>query len=148
MESMSDQDIGALIAAFGAAIVVGLAIYYVILTLFLFSMFKTLKNCGEHATMQPGLAFLNLIPLFNFAWLIYSVIKVSESINKKFSAHGLVDQGEGGKTIGLVFSISNVAALIIPFVGLVSFVCWIIYWVKLSGYNSTLPQMSDASAQA
>lgn len=119
-----------------------------ILVLFLKSLSKCLDNCDEHATMSSNLVWLNLIPFFNFAWMIYTVIKVSESIEKKFEASGAKDPSKGAKLIGLIYSISIVT---VPFIGitiitLLGFICWFFYWLKIRAYNKSIPELQEPSS--
>ncbi|WMS86662.1 hypothetical protein [Pleionea litopenaei] len=149
---MSDQDAMALMASLGAVFFVILAVFIAIFCLFLYSLHKVLANAGEeNRGMQPGLVWLNLIPVFNWGWMIYTVIKVAEAINNKHKAHGITDPGNGAKTVGLIYSISVLCGLI-PIIGIiapfVALISWIIYWVKISGYNSSLPQLQGSADAA
>ena len=112
-----------------------------VLVLFLLSLSKLLKNCDKYATMSPGLVWLNLIPIFNFGWMIYTVIKISESIGKKFEAHGVQNPDNGAKVTGLVYSISFAMAPFVVFTAVVGLIFWIMYWVKITKYNKNLPEM-------
>ncbi|NVJ49724.1 MAG: hypothetical protein HWE13_09175 [Gammaproteobacteria bacterium] len=146
---MSDQDAMAMLMGLGMFAFIIIAVIIAIFCLFLYSLHKALDNAGaENRDMSPGLVWLNLIPIFNWGWMIYTVIKVAEAISKKHAAHGVADPGNGGKTIGLVYSISILCGLI-PVLGLiaplVTLITWIIYWVKISGYNTTMPQLQGAA---
>ena len=68
-----------------------------LLVIFLMNLSKLLKSCGEHAAMSPNLVWLNLVPIVNAGWMIYTVIKVSESIEKSFRANGSQDPGKGAR---------------------------------------------------
>ena len=117
-----------------------------ILVFFLLSLSKLIKNCDKYATMSPGLVWLNLIPIFNFGWMIYTVIKISESIGKKFEAHGVQDPNKGAKVTGLVYSISFVTAPFVAFTAVVGLIFWIMYWVKITNYNKRLSEMIALAA--
>ncbi|NVJ59446.1 MAG: hypothetical protein HWE27_03600 [Gammaproteobacteria bacterium] len=147
MDMMSNLSGGMLIFVLVFVLAI-IAIY----CLFLYSLQKALNNAGpENAGMSGGLVWLNLIPIFNIGWMIYTVIKVSEAIAKKHAAHGVADPSNGGKTIGLVYAIAN-ACQIIPVVNMISWlvaiITWIIYWVKISGYNTTMPQLQASPGGA
>ena len=109
-----------------------------LLVIFLMNLSKLLKTCGEHAAMSPNLIWLNLVPIVNSGWMIYTVIKVSESIERSFKAHRSQDPGKGAKITGIIFSISFAIA---PFIHVVIPVCLItlmIYWSKISRYNKDI----------
>ena len=43
---------------------------------FLLHLQKLLNKCGEtNRAMEPGLVWLNLIPLFNWGWIFYTIYK-------------------------------------------------------------------------
>ena len=117
-----------------------------VLAFFLLSLSKLLKKCDKYATMSPSLVWLNLIPIFNFGWMIYTVIKISESIGKKFEAHGVQDPNKGAKVPGLVYSISFVTAPFVAFTAMVGLIFWIMYWVKIINYNKRLSEMIALAA--
>lgn len=133
------------IAALGVGLVF-LAITFTIFVFFLLNLQKALKLAGEeNASMAPALVWLNIIPIFNLGWMIFTVLKVSEAISNKHQAHGIEDASNGAKQIGLIYSICAICS-IIPVLGficsLVSIVCGIIYWVKVAGYNKAMQQMA------
>lgn len=132
----------------------GLLFFVIFIAIFVFymlSLSKALRLAGEeNRQMEPGLVWLNLIPVFNLGWIIYTVLKVSEAITNKHAANGTPDPSQGAKTIGLLYTIFVIVS-IIPFIGvlfgLASLVLWIIYWVKISGYNKAMEQMSTVAPQ-
>ncbi|MBU2885777.1 hypothetical protein KO507_08385 [Gilvimarinus agarilyticus] len=137
---------------FGGVGLVFLLIFIVIFVLYMLSLSKALRLAGpQNRKMEPGLVWLNLIPLFNMGWIIFTVLKVSEAINNKHTENGTPDPSEGAKTIGLLYTIFALLTLI-PilgmFLGLASLILWIVYWVKVSGYNNAMQQMTSAPAAA
>lgn len=123
-------------------ILIFLAIFIAIFVFYLLTLRKALVLAGpENRQMDPNLVWLNFVPLLNLGWIIYTVLKVSEAITNKLNAHDVQDPGQGAKAVGLTYGICGVVS-IIPFIGmvagLVGFVCWIIYWVKVAGYNSQM----------
>lgn len=119
-------------------------IFVVIFVLYLLSLSKALHLAGpQNRKMGPGLVWLNLIPIFNLGWGIYTVLKVSEAITNKHIENGTPDPSAGAKTIGLFYTILGILSFL-PFVGLIAFILWIVYWVKVSGYNAVMQQMSAA----
>ena len=111
--------------------------------LFLVHLYKLLSKCKqENRDMEPGLVWLNLIPVFNYGWIFYTVIKIRDALKKEYSAQNLeTDDTEFSFSIGLAYCITQ-ACSIIPFLGLfstiASLVLWIIYWVKTNNYSKQL----------
>ncbi len=109
-----------------------------LVVIFLMNLSRLLKTCGEQATTSPNLVWLNLVPVFNFGWMIYTVIKVSESIERSFEANGSQDPGKGARLTGIIFSISFAIAPFIPVAIPVCLISWMIYWSKINSYNMAL----------
>lgn len=122
----------------------------VIVVFYLLSLARALKLAGpQNRKMAPGLVWLNLIPIFNLGWMIYTVLKVSEAIASRHAENGTPDPSEGAKTIGLLYTVFALLSFIPLFgalLGLASIVLWIIYWVKVADYNRVMLQMGTASA--
>ena len=120
--------------------------YLVLLLVFIFFLLalqRTLAQCRpENRTMEPGQVWLNLIPLFNLAWMFITVTRLSESLRNEFYDRGMgrraddYGQGLGIATCGLSLA-SN-----IPYIGCVFFlgwiVCFILYWIRIVGYSNQL----------
>jgi|SRR5579883_2792037 len=126
------------------AIVCG--VYLVELTVFIFfflTLHKALGRCQpRNRTMEPGLVWLNLIPLFDFVWMFITVIRVSESLENEFRDRRWHRGHEDyGKTLGIVTCAVFMAGYL-PYIGCLFFVgwlvCFILYWVKIVGYSGRL----------
>ena len=110
---------------------------------FLVHLSKLLSKCNpENRDMEPGLVFLNLIPLFNLGWIFYTVIKVRDALKAEFLLRDLKsDDPEFSFGVGLAYCITA-ACSIIPVIGtftaLASLVLWIIYWVQTNKYSKQL----------
>ena len=110
------------------------AIVFIIAVFFCLSLQKALILTGaDNRRMSPGLVWLNLIPIFNLGWIIYTTLKISEAITAKNKQNGVADPEQGAKAVGLVFSIST-ATFIVP----VSLVSGLMYWLKISDYNKSM----------
>jgi len=135
-----------------ALLLIGIVIVFIlaILTvfiLFLLNLQKTLNAClQENRAMEPGLVWINLIPLFSMFWMIWTVIKIRDSLQKEYEARSL-DTTEVTNTynMGLVYGILSAGGIIIqfiPVIGIISsiatLVFMILYWVKISGCRKTL----------
>ncbi len=119
---------------------------------YLLTLQKALERCSaELRTMPPGQVWLLLIPFFNVIWQFMVVNSIATSLRNEFSKRNIpLSEAEPGKSVGLALCISTVAS-IIPLLNLiagpVSLVCWIIYWVKISGYSSMLiPPLAMATS--
>ncbi|MCZ6835866.1 MAG: hypothetical protein O7G85_08840 [Planctomycetota bacterium] len=73
----------------------------------------------EYRTLEPGLIFLLLIPLFQLIWNFFVYQRIAESYKNFFDAHGRTDVGDCGKGIGLWLAICTVLS-VIPCVGYVT----------------------------
>ena len=113
----------------------------VVFVLYLITLMNTLKAVApQNRRLTPGLVFLLLIPLFNLVWSFFVVIKIRDSLQAEFAARNLSGQGFG-YGVGLAMCILYIIS-IIPFINLLAapaaLVCWIIYWVKITGYKGQL----------
>jgi len=111
---------------------------------YLLTLQKTLERCSpESRTTSPGSVWLMLIPLFNLVWQFILVIRISSSLHNEFSKRNMIEEPEPGKALGLAYCILGVCS-VIPILGILtsitSLICWIIYWVKISGYSNKLIQ--------
>jgi len=138
---MNNEEAAAL--AFMGVGLVMLLIALVVAIFFLLTLSRTLAAVKpENRQMEPGLVWLNLIPLFNFVWIFFTVIKLADSLVREAADRSL-EFGDGGKALGIAYGALLVASLI-PFIGLLtsiaSLVVFIIYWVKIAGYKNQLVQ--------
>jgi hypothetical protein len=124
----------------------GIIIGLVIQVLFLLNLMQLIE--AVHPTnraMSPGLVWLNLIPIFGLGWMIYTVIKIKDSLDRENRSRGATPVDDRNSyTVGLVYSILAVAAFVVGYGGYVSrgasafggvislavLITWIIYWVR------------------
>jgi hypothetical protein len=126
---------GGLLAGMVCFYVVAIAIGIGIQILFLLTMSKCLKQISSrNRKMEPGQVWLCLIPIFGYVWSFIMVLRVAESLQYEFEDRGLRGDGDYGKTIGLVYLIGSLVC------GPVGLVCWIMYWLKISGYTKQLQE--------
>jgi len=129
---------GAFFFAFGLLFLLP-AIFY------LLSLQKALERCSPASrTMQPGMVWLLLVPLFNMIWNFFVVLALAKSLANEFARRGIPSpEAEPGQSIGLAMCICTCCG-IIPVLGLLaslaSMVLWIMYWVKIAGYSQALGQ--------
>ncbi len=102
---------------------------------FLLSLQRALRLCApQNRLMEPGSVWLCLIPLFNVVWIFFTVSRVANSLRREFEFRQ-ASQDDCGRGIGLAYCVLTVTS-IIPIVGfltgLAGFVCWIVFWVRIS----------------
>jgi hypothetical protein len=122
--------------------VVIFAIVLVIHILFLLTLSKCFSLIApRNRLMEPGMVWLNLIPFVGIVWIFFTTQRLAESLRNEYDARRLRGDDDYGKSLGLIFPILNLCAAI-PYVGALigigAFVCWILYWVKIAGYNREL----------
>lgn len=141
---MNNNDAIAVIAGvIGLVVFLGIFIVYVF---FLLSLQKNLSSISENnRAMNPPMVWLNLIPLFALGWMIYTVIKISESLEKELTARNISFDAKPAYALGLTFSIMNASGILwswIPVLGLLvaigMMVVWIMYWVQISKFTKQL----------
>lgn len=129
---------------FGVATVfLVVAVVVLVYCLFLLAHHRALSRCRPSCRlMEPGMVWLNLIPLFNIVWQFITVAKVSASLTNEFRARGRHRDGDDyGQTLGTV-SCALFLAVLVPVLGILcaigGFVCWVIYWGRIAEYGARL----------
>lgn len=134
--SGEEAAIAGAIIVFAIVVLILFLIPYII---YLVHMQRTLKRCGEHATMNPGLVWLALVPVLGFIWQWVVVFKISSSVKSATN-----DQHTGGFGVGLAMVICNTASIILSFAAIPGIVLWIIYWIKaLEGGRAAEDALND-----
>lgn len=128
-------------------VVVGFVILFVVAILalqifFLLTLFRCMNKISkENRTMEPGLVWLNLVPMLNLGWIFYTVIKIKESLEKEFASRNLRGDGDFGYKIGLTYAILGCCSAI-PYIGalpgIAAIVFWIMYWLRISAFSKKL----------
>jgi hypothetical protein len=112
---------------------------------YILTLSNAVKKCSPSArTMQPGMMWLLLIPLFNLIWNFLAVNAISDSLGNEFRLRGMQGiEPEPGKSIGMPMAICGACSLI-PILGILAslayLVLWIMYWVKVSSLSKMLDQ--------
>ena len=138
---MEDAAAGMLLVALAAMAMVMIAPW----VFYLLSLQKTLRLAGpNNRRMRPGLIWLNLIPVFNLGWHLYTVLKISETLSATIGKQS----GGGGRSLGIIANLLVFGCLIPDYrniFALATLVVWIAYWVKITGYNVFLRnQLAEA----
>ena len=137
---------GALFLTF-FAIGIAVAIFYIL------TLSRALKKCHPASrTMEPGMLWLLLVPLFNLIWNFFVVQAMARSLGAEFRLRNIPNaEPEPGKSIGLAMAICG-ACSIIPLVnlltGIVYLALWIIYWIKIAGFSQILDQVPASAGPA
>jgi len=131
--------IGMIFVALG---LVMLLIGLVVMVFYILTLQKALNKCApENRAMQPAMTWLLLIPCFGLVWHFFVVINMAKTLGAEFQKRGLAEEPEPGKVLGLVTCGLFVGSCI-PFLNYLcapaGLICWIIYWVKISGYSGKL----------
>ena len=112
---------------------------------YLLTLQKALQRCAAQCrTTTPGSVWLLLIPLFSLVYQFFLIGHLSASLHNEFVRRNIPNQDpEPGKSLGIAMAILEVTS-IIPIVGIfsgiASFVCWIVYWVKISNYSALIAE--------
>jgi hypothetical protein len=116
--------------------------------MFLLTLQNSLKRCAPDArTMEPGMVWLLLIPLFNLVWTFFVVMALGKSLGNEFRRRGIpCPEQYPAQPIGLAMAICN-CCFMVPLLNLLTgvacLVLWIVYWVKIAGFSQVLdgPQL-------
>jgi hypothetical protein len=97
--------------------------------------------------MQPGSAWLLLIPVFNIIWLFIVVSRIRKSFRNLDAAGMLRRSTTAGSDAGLAMAICS-ALTFIPYVNFLTsvaaFVLWIIHWSGIVNGRAEIVQGYDA----
>lgn len=130
--------LGVLLMIVVISLLIGFAISIVIAAL-LYTIQKRVP--AEHQKIDPLMVWLLLIPVFNLIWNFFVFLRIPESYQSHFQAHGRTDVGDCGKSIGLWYAICAVCS-IVPCInylaGPAALVLLIIFLVKLFGLRSQI----------
>lgn len=82
----------------------------------------TLHRCmnltsRRNRTMEPGLVWLNLVPLISIYWPIHIAIHVCGTLKNEFRDRDIDDGSDYGKGIGLAVGITNLVGVLFNLVG-------------------------------
>lgn len=99
--------------------------------------------------VHPGFVWMLYIPFYGaviFPFMLYP--RIAESLRKEFDERNNPQDGDYGKSLGIVLPILF-CCLFIPFVNIIAIlgiiVIGIIYWVKMAQYKSLLRSLPKAA---
>ncbi|HEY4354746.1 MAG TPA: hypothetical protein VGN16_03285 [Acidobacteriaceae bacterium] len=106
---------------------------------------RVLKKCTAGRTMEPGMVWLGLIPLFHLVWNFFIVPAVTRSLYNEFRARQIpLDNPEPGGALGIamcVFAVCGAVPLVNVLASPAHLIVWILYWVKIAGYSRQLDRV-------
>jgi hypothetical protein len=134
-------------SSYGIGFIVGMLVVLIMVLVVVIFYLLTLQRTfdaisPENRLMPSGQVWLLLIPVFNWVWQFIVVSKLSDSIRLECARLNIATSEERPTyNIGLAKNILSFGGLI-PVVGnylsIVSTVCWIIYWTKVSAYKKLI----------
>ncbi len=102
----------------------------------------------QYREMQPGSAWLLLIPLFNIVWLFIVVSRIRGSFKNLSEAGMLRHPTTAGSDVGLAMAICY-ALTLVPYLniltGLAMVVLWIIHWVAVVNGRSEIMESYETA---
>ena len=110
---------------------------------YLLTLQNTLAKCPPGVrTMEPGMVWLQLIPLFHLIWQFFVVMALGQSLGNEFRRRGIpYPDPLPGQNIGMAMCICGCCG-IIPIINLLAgpaaFVLWIVYWIKIAEFSRML----------
>ncbi len=109
---------------------------YVPLIFYILSLQRALEAIDAPVRpVAPGLAWLLLIPLFNFIWIFFLVVWIAKGFEKMWQNQRLTNQTSAGFGVGIAYGVCWVICLI-PGLNLLavipSLVLWILHWVQVN----------------
>ncbi len=120
-----------------------LLLFLVPAVLYLITLQRTLQVISsENRRMPPGQVWLLLIPLFNLVWQFVVVNKLSHSIRLECIRLNIPTKQEKP-----TFDLGNIQSILLiigfmPVIGIFftfcAFICWIIYWVQVTGWRKKI----------
>jgi hypothetical protein len=139
----------AFLGGFLVVIFLLLALVLAIHIFFLLTLSRALGFCRpENRDMEPWQVWLNLIPLFNIVWIFLTVLRLASSLRREFTERGQGRRDEDyGQNLGLAYIVAGLVSglpirVLSTVLSLACLVCFIMYWVKIAGYNQQLQKES------
>ena len=134
-------------ATAGSIIVLGILL--VPMFFFLLNLHNLLERIDpRNRAMAPANVWLNFIPLFNLYWLVYTVMKVRDSVKAEYAMRGWAPDGDFGYSVGMTAAVLAIVSFFfgwIPVInwlmGIALLICWIMYWLKTSELKGRLGQL-------
>lgn len=108
---------------------------------------KTLLRISpENRFLKPHHAWLAAVPIFNIYWNFVVASRLSDSLNNEFYDRKIAEEENPGRMIGMLYAwlflLSNIpfSPVILVTIGLLGFVYFIVYWVKINNFRNLLAE--------
>jgi hypothetical protein len=113
---------------------------------FLLNLHNLLERIDpRNRAMAPAHVWLNFIPIFNLYWVVYTVMKVRDSVRAEYAGRGWAPDGDFGYSVGMTAAVLVIVLFFfgwIPVInwlmGIAFLICWIMYWLKTSELKGRL----------
>lgn len=128
---------------FGTIVLFFVVLFYVPLILYLLNLQRCLDAVRPEfrPSVPSALIWLGLVPGIGFFVVIGAVVILATALKKEDESRQSNVFGDGGMTLGLAFSILGLLSWI-PLLGVLlalgSLACWIMHWLKVSGFRKAL----------
>jgi len=129
------------------AFIIWLSCTIIPLIFYILTLQKALQVVSpENRKLEPGLAWLLIIPVFNLVWNFFIVDAIAVSFTREFEKYGVFHSKKQTYDLGLTMSILC-CCFWVPLLGalgmVAAFVIWIIYWVKVNQYKNELINIAN-----
>lgn len=138
----------------GGIACLGFVVVLAVTVTFLATLARALTRVDPpNRRMDPGLVWLNLIPVFNLIWLVVTVERVGESIRNEMAARGRLKKSDPyGKTAGITGLVLLWFGIFLNLVGppaglllwFFALVYLLVYWAQVSMYSRKLRDQDTA----
>ena len=152
---------GAYGVMFWVIFLVILLISILVQVLFLLNLRNLLKTVSpQNRAMAPNLVWLNFIPFFNYAWMVYTVIKIRDSVAAELRSRGLPAGKDPAYGVGMGYAVLSIVGAVLGWatpggygaglaafggvMGIASLVLWILYWIRTSRLKAELQYMESS----
>jgi hypothetical protein len=125
---------------------------------FLIAQQQTLKAIQPvNRMMEPGMVWLQMIPLLGFVWQFFVVSRIAASIKKELASkrnlqgeplYDMVGKYPPTLFIGILYATFfclSLAPLLKTFCALMTIICWITYWIELASCKKKIQVTYQAS---
>lgn len=132
-----------LLLAFAVELLVVACVALVVTLVIEFFFCRTVARClrkvdPDNREMEPGRAYLHMIPLFNVYWTFPLTAAVSDSLANEFRYRRWRPDGDFGRSLGNWMGVCNLIGLVFSPAGLAALVFWVRYWVKVAEISREL----------
>lgn len=141
----------AMLMGFGAiGIFVIFAALIVVWIFFIISQNKLINAlAAENQTMPVSKVWTwtQIIPIWGLVALAVSIVKIGAQHDAYTEKHGALSKPYK-PTLGWAYLISIIVSGIIPFIGIITLIIWIVYWVNIAGATKSIVFKNDNAQQA